>query len=47
MGCDFLADTVHRFQGDERDLMIFSPVVADKMPDGHRISFEEMEISSM
>jgi very-short-patch-repair endonuclease len=34
MGCDFLADTVHRFQGDERDLMIFSPAVADKMPDG-------------
>ena len=26
---DFIADTVHKFQGDERDLMIFSPVVSD------------------
>jgi very-short-patch-repair endonuclease len=25
---DFLADTVHKFQGDERDVMIFSPVVS-------------------
>lgn len=25
---DLLADTVHKFQGDERDLMIFSPVVS-------------------
>jgi very-short-patch-repair endonuclease len=24
----FLSDTVHKFQGDERDVMIFSPVVA-------------------
>ena len=28
MANDALVDTVHRFQGDERDLMIFSPVVA-------------------
>ena len=28
MANDVLVDTVHRFQGDERDLMIFSPVVA-------------------
>lgn len=25
---DFLCETVHKFQGDERDLMIFSPVVS-------------------
>jgi len=25
----FIADTVHRFQGDERDLMLFSPVVSE------------------
>lgn len=24
----FIADTVHKFQGDERDLMIFSPVIS-------------------
>lgn len=27
-GVDFLADTVHIFQGDERDIMFFSPVVS-------------------
>jgi len=27
-GAGFLADTVHKFQGDERDVMIFSPVVS-------------------
>lgn len=29
-----IVDTAHQFQGDERDLMIFSPVVSAKMPDG-------------
>ncbi|NBC37753.1 AAA family ATPase [Novosphingobium sp. FSY-8] len=30
----FLADTVHKFQGDERDVMVFSPVVASGLPAG-------------
>ena len=30
----FLADTVHKFQGDERDVMIFSPVVSEGLPNG-------------
>tara|TARA_R110002124_G_scaffold21624_17_gene82893 strand:- start:628 stop:2049 length:1422 start_codon:yes stop_codon:yes gene_type:complete len=32
--CDFLVDTVHKFQGDERDIMIFSPVLSKNMPGG-------------
>lgn len=31
---DFLSETVHRFQGDERDVMIFSPVFSEKTPSG-------------
>ncbi len=31
---DWLVDTVHKFQGDERDLMVFSPVVADGISSG-------------
>lgn len=30
---EFLADTIHRFQGDERDLIIFSPVISDGITD--------------
>ncbi len=28
----FIADTVHKFQGDERDVMVFSPVVSGNTP---------------
>lgn len=31
---DFLVDTVHKFQGDERDLMFFSPVISQGTPQG-------------
>jgi len=31
---DFLADTVHKFQGDERDVMIFSPTVSNGISEG-------------
>jgi very-short-patch-repair endonuclease len=34
VNADFLAETAHRFQGDERDVMIFSPVVSAGMPEG-------------
>jgi very-short-patch-repair endonuclease len=29
-----VADTVHRFQGDERDVMLLSPVMSERMPKG-------------
>lgn len=31
---DFLVDVVHKFQGDQRDVMIFSTVVSKNMPRG-------------
>jgi very-short-patch-repair endonuclease len=35
---EFLVDTVHKFQGDERDVMLFSPVVSEGITPG-AISF--------
>lgn len=34
---DFLADTVHKFQGDERDVMIFSSVVSSGIGKGSEV----------
>lgn len=31
---EFLSDTVHKFQGDERDVIIFSPVISNGTPAG-------------
>ncbi|HEY4414305.1 MAG TPA: AAA domain-containing protein, partial [Verrucomicrobiae bacterium] len=31
---NLLVDTVHKFQGDERDVIIFSPVISKNIPDG-------------
>lgn len=31
---DFIASTAHKFQGDERDVIIFSPVVSNGSPQG-------------
>jgi len=36
-GQDFLSHTVHLFQGDERDVIIFSPVVSSQTPEGAMI----------
>lgn len=35
-GREFISNTAHGFQGDERDLMIFSPVVSRGISDGAR-----------
>ena len=32
--CDLITDTSHAFQGDERDVVFFSPCVEFEMPDG-------------
>ena len=32
--CELLVDTVHKFQGDERDVMYFSPVIPNGAPPG-------------
>lgn len=34
IGREFMSETVHRFQGDERDVIIFSPVISRGMPRG-------------
>jgi len=34
ISADFLAETAHRFQGDERDIIIFSPVIGQGLPGG-------------
>ena len=31
---NFISETAHKFQGDERDLIVFSPVVSSGMPQG-------------
>lgn len=31
---NFICETAHKFQGDERDLIVFSPVVSSGMPQG-------------
>ena len=36
--CELLVDTVHRFQGDERDVILFSPVISTDAP-GSAITF--------
>jgi very-short-patch-repair endonuclease len=31
---EFLSETVHKFQGDERDVMVFSPAISQGTPEG-------------
>ncbi len=39
--CDFISETVHKFQGDERDIIIFSPVVSKGMPRGSTLFLQK------
>ena len=41
---EFLVDTAHKFQGDERDVMIFSPVVSnpEQVSDWEKILYEAL-----
>jgi superfamily I DNA and/or RNA helicase len=34
--CDFRADTAHRFQGDERDIIFYAPCYHPDMPNKHK-----------
>lgn len=34
ISAEFLVDTVHKFQGDERDVMVFSPVISNGISPG-------------
>lgn len=39
--CEFISETVHKFQGDERDIIIFSPVVSRGMPHGSTLFLQK------
>ena len=40
-GCEFISETVHKFQGDERDIIIFSPVISKGMPTGSKLFLQK------
>ncbi len=39
--CEFISETVHKFQGDERDIIIFSPVVSKGIPRGSTLFLQK------
>ncbi|MFA6270232.1 MAG: AAA domain-containing protein [Candidatus Paceibacterota bacterium] len=39
--CEFISETVHKFQGDERDIIIFSPVISKGMPNGSTLFLQK------